>query len=182
MPGWGFTRVRAFSPSLRASGTKSREIPQQQPLHAISAGSPLLRYGCFLAIRDADTRSRAGMSALDLHQKFAKVGSVRGGGRYADYLRECRRTPRAGDVKTVRKCVNCSAKNRPLRNAFVAASPRDSRNASDTLTWRMSSQLQSASKFVVVPRSWAGIARRKFGRGPAHARRGRCWRNLVRCS
>ena len=40
-------RVRAFSPSLRARGTKTRETPLQQPLHAIPAGSPLLQYGGF---------------------------------------------------------------------------------------------------------------------------------------
>ena len=30
-------------------------IPSQQPLHAISAGSPLLQFGCFLAITGTDT-------------------------------------------------------------------------------------------------------------------------------
>ena len=42
-------------PSLRARGTKTRETSSQQPLHAISAGSPFLQYGCLLAITGTDT-------------------------------------------------------------------------------------------------------------------------------
>jgi HPt (histidine-containing phosphotransfer) domain-containing protein len=77
-----FTRVRAFSPSLRARGSKTRETSSQQPLHAIPTGSPLLRYGGFAARKGADARLLAGMSDLGLHHEFAKVGTMRRGGRY----------------------------------------------------------------------------------------------------
>src|SRR5450755_3900306 len=49
-----------FSPSLRARGSKTRETPSQQPLHAIPTGSPLLRYGGFAAKKGADARLLAG--------------------------------------------------------------------------------------------------------------------------
>jgi len=43
-----------FPVPTRERNENSRN-PSQQPLHAISAGSPLLQYGCFLAITGTDT-------------------------------------------------------------------------------------------------------------------------------
>ena len=71
-----------FSSSLCARGSKTRETPSQQPLHAIPTGSLLLRYGGFAAKNGADARLLAGMSDLGLHHELAKVGTVRGCGRY----------------------------------------------------------------------------------------------------